>query len=202
LEITANMTTTRELIYHESTEEIRALERYVAAVFDLLSHVNDTFHKLGIGKLDDIRQLELAIENVDFVKELVVEKGYHNGNLDSNNLSWMNEVATSVNENFDKFTASVEHFHQHKPSNEIIWELFQLKLGKLTINSKEVEGRKDQFRYYVTNTSKKTKVDAVKNLIEALEEVESLDIKVFDAFSSPILQKTKMGYKIRPNSLE
>jgi hypothetical protein len=99
------MTTTRELIYHESTEEIRALERYVAAVFDLLSHVNDTFHKLGIGKLDDIRQLELAIENVDFLKELVVEKGYHYGNLDNNTLSWMNEVSTSVNENFDKFTA-------------------------------------------------------------------------------------------------
>jgi hypothetical protein len=196
------MATTRELIYHESTEEIRALERYVSAVFDLLGHVNDTFHKLGIGKLDDIRQLELAIENVDFVKELVVEKGYYNVNFDNNNLSWMNEVAPSVNENFDKFTASVAHFHDHKPSNEIIWELIQLTVGKLSINAKEVEARKDQFRYYITNTSKKTKVDAVKNLIEALEEVESLDIKVFDSFNSPILQKTKKGYKIRPNSLE
>ncbi len=194
------MATTRELIYHESTEDIKALERYVSAVFNLLSHVNDNFHKLGIGRLDDIRQLELAIENVDFVKELVVEKGYFN--VEAKNLGWLKEGDTAVNENFQNFTASIAYFHKHKPSNEIAWEFFEFHDGKLSVNTREVEARKDQFRYYITNTSKKLKVEAVKNLIEALEEVESMNIKVFDTFSSPILQKTNKGYKIKPDSFK
>jgi len=200
LEITGIMATTRELIYHESTEEIKALEDYVSSVFDLLSHVNDTFHSLGIGKLDDIRQLELAIENVDFVKELIVEKGFYDADLGIDNLGWM--ATTSNNENFDRFVEAVAHFHRQKPTKEVAWELFQLKDGKLYVNTKEVEVRKDQYRYYITDTSKKTKIEAVKRLIEALEEAESLDIKVFNSFDSPIIQKTKKGYKIRSNALD
>ena len=196
------MATTRELIYHESTEDIKALERYVSSIFNLLGHVNESFHKLGIGRLDEIRQLELAIENVDFVKELVVEKGYYNINFDDKNLGWLKEGPATMNENFDDFTASVAHFHQHKPSSEIVWEFFELHQGKLSVNTREVEARKDQFRYYITNTSRKTKIEAVKNLIEALEEVEALDIKVFDSFSSPILKKTSKGYKIKPDSFK
>ncbi len=195
------MATTRELIYHESTEEIKALEAYVSSLFDLLNHVNDTFHSLGIGKLDDIQQLELAIENIDFVKELIVEKGFHHVFQDSDSLN-DSTSKNSKNETFDRFVAAVAHFHDHKPAKEVAWELFQLKNGKLSVNIKEVEARKDQFRYYVTDTSKKTKVEAVQRLIEALEEAESLDIKVFDAFTSSVIKKTRKGYEIKANSLE
>lgn len=196
------MTTTRELKYHESTEEIQALENYVASIFELLSYVNQTFHALGIGKLDDIRQLELAIENVDFVKELIGEKGYFDPNLSTSDVVWSSLDEASATEDFDKFVEAVAHFHENKPLQEIAWELFHLKEGILSVNSKEVELRKDQYRYYITDTSKKTKLEAIKQLIEALEEAESLDIKVFNSFDSPIIQKTKKGYKIKRNALD
>ncbi len=196
------MTTIRELFFFESEEDIRNLEHKVNTTFELLNRVNICFHSLGIGKLTDIRQLELAMENLEFVRKLIFEKKMcHPVHLEQDN-QWLSTKLFSLNQAFEDYMAAVKLFKNHKRADDVDWDLFMLVDGCLYIDAKVLESRKESFRYYETSISRKKKIEVIENLIEAIEEVESLGLTAFTSFDSPVINHTNGGYRVNNEAVQ
>ena len=156
-------------------------ERQTQEAFDLLTLVNQSYDALNIGKLENIDDLRRAVEDVDSVKKLFLEKNYPS---DTESLGLASTIASS--EELESYIRMVSFFEKRKPEQGINWEIFEVSEGTLNLkDEQEIEAVLLEAR----------RREAVDRLIHAIEQAEALGLQVFRRFDSPLIRKEQGGYR-------
>ncbi len=157
--------------------------RQAQEAFDLLTLVNQSYQALNIGELCCIDDLRRAVEDVESVKKLFLEK---NSPADTESLGLASTIASS--EELETYIRMVSFFEKKKPERGINWEMFHLSEGVLRLRSEQE--RADALL-------KARRKEAVDQLIQAIEQAEALGLEVFRRFDSPVILREEGGYRSR-----
>lgn len=157
--------------------------RHIQEAFDLLTLVNQSYQALNIGELCCIDDLRRAIEDVESVKKLYLEK---NSPTDTESLGLAATIASS--EELETYIRMVSFFEKKLPEPGINWAMFALSEGVLRLRSEqELEAALLEAR----------RKEAVDELIQAIQRAEALGLEVFHHFDSPLIHKDESGYRSR-----
>ena len=155
-------------------------ERQTQEAFDLLTLVNQSYQALNIGDLSNINDLRRAVEDVESVKKLFLEKNYP---ADTESLGLASTIASS--EELETYIRMVSFFEKRRPEQGINWEMFEITEGMLNLRPEEdIEATLLEAR----------RKEAVNHLIQAIEQAEALGLEVFRSFDSPLIRRGKDGY--------
>lgn len=157
--------------------------RQMQEAFDLLTLVSQSYRALNIGELSNIEDLRRAVEDVESVKKLFLEKNYP---ADTESLGLASTIASS--EELETYIRMVSFFEKRKPEQGIKWEMFEISEGMLNLKAEE------EIEAALEDAHRK---EAVNRLIRAIEQAEALGLKVFRSFDSPLIRKGKDGYRPR-----
>jgi hypothetical protein len=154
--------------------------RQTQDAFDLLTLVNQSYQALDIGRLESIKDLRCAIEDVDSVRKHFTAK---NSPSDTDSFGLASTI--NPNEELETYVRMVSFFNKRKPEKGICWELFEMSEGTLRLkNESEISAQELQFRQQ----------EAVAKVIQALENAEALGLEIFRNFDSSLIYRDQQGY--------
>lgn len=155
-------------------------DHQIQEAFDLLTLVNQSYQALNIGQLGNIDDLRRAVEDVESVKKLFMERNFPS---DTESLGLASTITSS--EELETYERMVSFFDKRKPEQGIKWEMFEMEEGSLNLKSEqELEDALLESR----------RREAIDRVIEAIEEAEALGLTVFRNFDSPVIRRDRNGY--------